>query len=111
MARRRWRGLLAVLLCGLALGGACAPAGGAPAAGERAGAPAPVAAEAPTARPLERLRISYPALTASYTTAFVARETGIFAAQGLDVELLHLPSRQASQALVAGDVDYGLFSG
>jgi NitT/TauT family transport system substrate-binding protein len=114
MARQRFGGLLVVLLCGLALAGGCAPAGapatGAPVRGSERG-PAPAAAAVATPRALERLRISYPALTASYTTAFVARETGIFTTQGLDVELLHLPSRQASQALVAGDVDYGLFSG
>ena len=59
----------------------------------------------------ERVRLSYAALSTSFSTAWVAIDGGIFARYGFDGEALHLPSRQASQALIAGDVDYGLFSG
>ena len=80
------------------------PASGAPGAGH------PSAAVAAPAEP-ERVRLSYAAISTSFATAWVAKDAGIFARHGFEAEVLHLPSRQASQALVAGDVDYGLFSG
>ena len=95
----------AILLAALA---ACTSTS-APASGGASSAPtAAVPAAAPTP---ERVKMSYAALAAHFAPGWVARESGAFEKYGIDAELLHLPSRQASAALVSGEVDYGFFSG
>jgi NitT/TauT family transport system substrate-binding protein len=97
---------------GLALLAACGAGtspttGGGGASGVTArGATAPAVAPTP-----ERLKMSYAALAAHFAPGWVAREAGLFEKYGIDAELVHLPSRQASAALVSGEVDYGFFSG
>jgi NitT/TauT family transport system substrate-binding protein len=99
-------GLTALAACGVATG----PATGG--GGSASGAAASAAVTAPAVTPTpERLKMSYAALAAHFAPSWVAREAGLFAKYGIDAELTHLPSRQASAALVSGDVDYGFFSG
>ncbi len=110
-----------VLLLGTILGAAllaalaaCASMG-TPASTGSGASSAPAAAAppaAPAASPTpEHVKMSYAALAAHFAPGWVAREAGIFDKYGIDAELLHLPSRQASAALVSGEVDYGFFSG
>jgi NitT/TauT family transport system substrate-binding protein len=55
-------------------------------------------------QPLKRIRIGYPSLSFRQSNVWVARETGLFAKYGLDVEPIFLRGGQmATQALVAGD--------
>ena len=98
----------AILLAALA---ACASSGAAPTGGSASSAAGAAPAAPPPAPTPERLKMSYAALAAHFSPGWVAREAGIFEKYGIDAELLHLPSRQASAALVSGDVDYGFFSG
>jgi NitT/TauT family transport system substrate-binding protein len=130
MQRRVLLGVGVVLLGMLV---ACAPAsapakptgsGGAPAGGASApaaGAPSSSAPAAPTGaagspaltipNPPERTRMSFAGQAAHFATVWVAKDTGLFEKYGIDAEVTFLPSRQASTALVTGDVDYGFFSG
>jgi NitT/TauT family transport system substrate-binding protein len=56
------------------------------------------------AQPLKRIRIGYPSLSFRQSNVWVAREMGLFAKYGLDVEPIFLRGGQmATQALVAGD--------
>jgi ABC-type nitrate/sulfonate/bicarbonate transport system substrate-binding protein len=102
--------LICVGLLLLGIVGACAPASapGGTAAGTAASAPA---AGTVPAQPPAQVRMSYAGLTAHFATSWVAKDAGLFEKYGIDAELLHLPSRQASAALVSGEVDYGFFSG
>src|SRR5438552_11136380 len=92
---------------------ACTPGAAPPVAGgagQAAAASVATAAASPMP-PLERLRVSFAATAATYAPIWVAQDAGFLAAQGFDAELLPLPSRQASSALVAREVDVGVFSG
>ncbi len=72
-------------------------------------------ATAPTAlsipQPPERARMSFAGQNAQFATAWVAKDAGLFHKYGIDADVKFLPSRQASAALISGDVDYGFFSG
>ncbi|HLI26144.1 MAG TPA: ABC transporter substrate-binding protein [Chloroflexota bacterium] len=95
--------------------GACAPSAsrpsGASEAPRAAAPPAGAAAQTGAPAPPEHIRISYAGLTAHFAAAWVPKEAGYFAQQGLDAEVTYLPSRQASAALVSGEADYAFFSG
>lgn len=93
--------------------GALLAACAAPAAPPAARGPAPPAAPAAAAQPapavpaapLEPMRVGFANVAAAHAPLYVALESGAFARQGLDVELVNLGSSTASQAaLVAGDV-------
>src|SRR5215212_8256280 len=59
--------------------------------------------------PRVALRVGYSSLDASQTPLWVAQDAGIFAANGLDTELLFVESgSKALQTLVAGEVPVGL---
>jgi ABC-type nitrate/sulfonate/bicarbonate transport system substrate-binding protein len=55
--------------------------------------------------------MSFAGQNAQFATVWVAKDAGIFDRYGIDAEVTFLPSRQASAALVSGDVEYGFFSG
>src|SRR5512147_700060 len=56
------------------------------------------------AQALKRIRIGYPSLSFRQSNVWVAKEAGLFAKYGLDVEPIFLRGGQmATQALVAGD--------
>jgi ABC-type nitrate/sulfonate/bicarbonate transport system substrate-binding protein len=88
------RRLLASICFGVAmLLAACSPAA-------QPAAPTP----APTAAPTKKIGIAYSNLIADSLSRWVARESGIFAKNGLDVDLQYIASVNAFAALLAGQV-------
>jgi NitT/TauT family transport system substrate-binding protein len=100
MAEKSWlRSHVVAGLAVLALAAACAPAAGPPAAKPAGGQPAP--AEKVVLRP-DWLP------TGNNAFAYVAREKGYFAAEGLEVEILHgRGSTEVVQVIGAGDGMFG----
>jgi ABC-type nitrate/sulfonate/bicarbonate transport system substrate-binding protein len=47
--------------------------------------------------------VSYSADTPAYLPAFIAKETGIFSKNGLDVQLVRIAGAVAVMALIAGE--------
>lgn len=109
----------ALLACGPSA--APAPSAGGASSGAPAASGAPATGGAPAAatpagelaipRSPERVRMSFAGQAAHFATVWVAKDAGLFEKYGIDAEVSFLPSRQASAALVANDVDYGFFSG
>lgn len=90
---------------------ACGPSGsGAPPAPAAAVTVAPDAAADPLAPlpPLpQKIHMSYASVTANYAPAFVAADAGLFARNGLDVDLTFVSSGPTSiQSLVGGDLQF-----
>jgi NitT/TauT family transport system substrate-binding protein len=88
--RRRFPSICVVVAMLLA---ACSPAA-------QPAAPTPV----PTAVPIKKIGIAYSNLIADSLSLWVARESGIFAKNGLDVDLQYIASVNAFAALLAGQV-------
>ena len=66
----------------------------------------------PTAQAAERLRIAYSSISAAYLGIWAARDAGMFAKEGLDDQIIFIPSAtQLAQVLVAGDVDIASLGG
>lgn len=101
-------GLSLLLLVALA---GCAPASAPAPDATRADASAPSSGTAAAPPPPERVQMSYAGQTGQFAPAWAAKDAGLFEKHGLDAELVLMPSRQASAALVSGDVEYGFFSG
>src|SRR5437763_3845238 len=59
---------------------------------------------APTLGPPKKIGIAYSNLIADSLSLWVARETGIFARNGMDVDLQYISSSNAFEALLAGQV-------
>jgi NitT/TauT family transport system substrate-binding protein len=60
----------------------------------------------------DRLRIAYSSISAAYTGIWVARDAGLFAKEGLEDQIIFIPSAtQLAQVLVAGDVDIASLGG
>ena len=96
-----------LLVVGALLAGCTGPAPPSPAAGVPAAAP--TAALAP---PLEKFTLAYASTGASWSPAFVAAESGLFAKHGLDVELAYIASgTTVQQSLVSGDLKFVMNSG
>jgi ABC-type nitrate/sulfonate/bicarbonate transport system substrate-binding protein len=74
---------------------ACAPA---------AQPAAPTTVPTPTAGPAKKIGMAYSNLIADSLSLWVARESGIFAKNGLDVDLQYIASSNAFTALLAGQV-------
>ena len=53
---------------------------------------------------LKKVRMGISALSASYTTAYIAKDTGLFKKNGLDVELILIDTGPTVHALIAGDL-------
>jgi NitT/TauT family transport system substrate-binding protein len=89
---------------------ACGPAAAPPS--PQAAPSAPPAAPAAAAAPPQHLDVAYVAPSETMAIPWIARESGIFAKHGLDVDL-HLVSGtpRLVQALVAGDFDYAQVGG
>src|SRR5262245_267601 len=112
----RWRHLVAIGLvagwlagcsAGAGGGGAPAPAGAsAPAAPAAGNAAAPAAAPAATAAPaLVPMRFGLNTPTAELTPVWLARDAGLFAKYGIDVELVVIPGADLIVAsLLSGDL-------
>lgn len=60
--------------------------------------PAPASAQA------KKIRMGISALSAGYAIAYIAKDTGLFAKNGLDVELILIDSGPTVHALIAGDL-------
>src|SRR5262249_55678176 len=52
---------------------------------------------------LTKITVSYSADTPAYLPGFVAKETGIFSKNGLDVQLVRIAGAVAVMALIAGE--------
>jgi NitT/TauT family transport system substrate-binding protein len=64
------------------------------------------------AQSADRVRIAYSSISAAYTGIWVAREAGFFAKEGLEDQIIFIPSAtQLAQVLVAGDVDIASHGG
>ena len=64
------------------------------------------------AQSAERLRIAYSSISGAYTGIWVAHDAGFFAKEGLDDQIIFIPSAtQLAQVLVAGDVDIASLGG
>src|SRR3990167_4190139 len=60
----------------------------------------------------ERIRIGYSSISGSYIGVWVAHDAGLFAKEGLDDEIILIPSgSQLAQVTVAGEVEVGSFNG
>jgi NitT/TauT family transport system substrate-binding protein len=67
---------------------------------------------AASAQGAERMRIAYSSISAAYVGIWVARDAGFFAREGLDDQIIFIPSAtQLAQVLVAGDVDIASLGG
>src|SRR5207248_346154 len=65
---------------------------------------APPSATAASAGPAKRISVAYSNLIADSVSLWVAKEAGIFAHNGLDVDLQYIASSNAFAALLAGQV-------
>ncbi|MBI2989016.1 MAG: ABC transporter substrate-binding protein [Deltaproteobacteria bacterium] len=60
----------------------------------------------------ERLRIGYSSISGSYIGLWVAHDAGLFAKEGLEDQIILIPSgSQLAQVTVAGEVEVGSFNG
>src|SRR3954454_17101853 len=60
----------------------------------------------------QKLRVAYAAITAAFSIPWIAKEAGIFARHGLDVELVYIASgSRAVQTLVGGSIDIAAIGG
>ena len=60
----------------------------------------------------DRLRVAYSSISAAYTGIWVARDASFFAKEGLEDQIIFIPSAtQLAQVLVAGDVDIASLGG
>ncbi len=65
-----------------------------------------------TVQSADRVRIAYSSISAAYTGIWVARDAGFFAKEGLEDQIIFIPSAtQLAQVLVAGDVDIASLGG
>lgn len=67
---------------------------------------------ATTAHCADRMRIAYSSISAAYLGIWAARDAGFFAKEGMDDQIIFIPSAtQLAQVLVAGDVDIASLGG
>jgi NitT/TauT family transport system substrate-binding protein len=106
-------------LLGVFLIAACACGSGGSSTSATVAAPAappgtPLAARAasPTLEPLaQKITVAYPSVAGGFLPLWLAADEGLFARQGLDVELTYIASgTTAMQSLLAGDVQFVLTS-
>lgn len=57
------------------------------------------------------LRVAYVSPSISQSINWIAKETGIFARHGLNVELIYMSGGKSTQALVAGSIDFSSNAG
>src|SRR3989338_3358511 len=62
---------------------------------------------APSAWAQSKVRINWTAVTGAQSGVYVAKEEGLFKKNGLDVELIHIPSSSRGiQAILAGEIAF-----
>ena len=60
----------------------------------------------------DRMRIAYSSISGAYVGIWVAHDAGLFAKEGLDDQMILIPSAtQLAQVTVAGDVDIASLGG
>ena len=65
-----------------------------------------------TADAADRIRIGYSSISGAYTPIWVAHDTGFFAKEGLQDDIILIPSgTQLAQVTVAGEIDIGSLNG
>src|SRR5712691_10969416 len=117
-------GFLCALLLGALVVVACAPGpANGNASGRGAPAPAGLAAAEPASggadtagaalAPLpQKISVSYSSVAATWLPVWLARDQGLFARNGLDVDVTYIASGTTSlQSLIAGDLQFTLNSG
>jgi NitT/TauT family transport system substrate-binding protein len=111
MRGRPWRLLAVALAAGLV--GACAAGAAPPAAGPTVVAPrdAGPTAAASAARPLEPIRLAIAAKSLAFLPYYFGKEAGLYAEQGLDLDVSVVQPSTAIAAAIAGEVDYTGTSG
>jgi NitT/TauT family transport system substrate-binding protein len=57
-----------------------------------------------------KVRYAYAAIAGSMAPIWIATDLGLFAANGIEPELSYAPSTQTVQAVLSGDVDFGMMS-
>ena len=63
-------------------------------------------------RAADRIRIAYSSISGAYTGIWVAHDAGLFAKEGLEDQIILIPSAtQLAQVVVAGDVDIASLGG
>jgi NitT/TauT family transport system substrate-binding protein len=62
-------------------------------------------------RPLERLRLTVPAKTLTFVPYYFGKAQGIFAKEGIDLEIIVMRPPLGVTALLAGDLDYSAAGG
>src|SRR5574342_744809 len=61
---------------------------------------------------LERIRIGYSSISGAYIGIWMAHDAGYFAKEGLDDQLILIPSgTQLAQVTIAGEIDIGALNG
>ena len=106
-------GVLLLSACACGAGGSPSSATGAvPAPAAPAGTPLAAQAATPGLEPLaQKVTVAYPSVAGGFMPLWLAADQGLFARQGLDVELTYIASgTTAMQALLAGDVQFVLTS-
>jgi len=63
------------------------------------------------AQELKKIHVAIPAVTPSVSTFAVAKERGYYREEGLDVELVAMPSAVGTQALIGGNVKFSTLGG
>lgn len=66
----------------------------------------PVYAQQDTKKPLERVRLTVPAKSLTFLPYYFGKAQGIFAREGIDLEIIVMRPPLGVTALVAGDLDY-----
>jgi NitT/TauT family transport system substrate-binding protein len=71
-----------------------------------------VSAICPPADAADRIRIGYSSISGAYTPIWVAHDAGFFAKEGLQDDIILIPSgTQLAQVTVAGEIDIGSLNG
>ena len=71
-----------------------------------------LASLAPSARAQNKVRINWTAVTGAQSGMFMAKEEGLFFKNGLEVELIHIPSSSRGiQAILAGEIAFSFMDG
>lgn len=60
---------------------------------------------------LENIRVSFASFGVIYYPHFIAKELGFYQEEGLNIEIIAMPGGLATQALVAGDLQFSTSSG
>src|SRR5436309_8108454 len=60
----------------------------------------------------QKARINWTAVTGAQSGMFLAQQEGLFKKNGLDIELIHIPSSsRAIQAILAGEIAFSFMDG